>query len=94
MKRMLITAAIFLLPTTAVLASDNQQNDPYKSSGDPNYRYRSSTGTEYQYDLSKPNDQVRYEVDVKAKMRDELNVDPRREIDQGLGQHGGGARRR
>lgn len=72
----------------------NQQNNyPYKSNGDPNYRYQGTGGTQYQYDLSKPNDQIRYETDVRAQMRDELNVDPRREIDQSLGRVGGGIQR-
>ncbi|HYN54368.1 MAG TPA: hypothetical protein VES38_06660 [Methylotenera sp.] len=53
-------------------------------------KYKSRFGNEYEYDLSKPSDQIRYETDTRAQMRDELDVDPRREIERDLGQHGGG----
>ncbi len=88
MKRTLIATAIFLLPMTAVWA-----DDPYKNNGEPNYKYKSGTGVEYQYDLSKPSDKVRYEVDPAAKLRDSLIVDPRVKLDRDRGQSGGGARR-
>jgi hypothetical protein len=52
--------------------------------------YKSIVGNEYEYDLSKPSDQIKYEVDVGAQMRDEMDIDPRREIEQDMGQHGGG----
>lgn len=69
------------------------RNNPYKTNGDPNYRYRGASGTQYQYDMSNPGDQVRYSVDVNAQMRDSLNVNPGVDIDRGLGQRGGGIRR-
>jgi hypothetical protein len=53
-------------------------------------RYKSRFGNEYEYDLSKPSDQIRYETDVRAQMRDQLDVDPRRELERDLGQYGGG----
>ena len=59
-----------------------------RSADESKYRYRSSSGARYQYDLSNPGDQIRYEVDVGAQLRD--SVSPRRELDVGLGQHGGG----
>jgi hypothetical protein len=52
--------------------------------------YKSKFGNEYEYDLSRPADQIRYENDIRAQMRDELDVDPRREIERDLGQYGGG----
>jgi TPR repeat protein len=63
------------------------------SSSNANYPYRGSSGTQYQYDLSKPGDQIRYEVDPAAQLRDGLSVDPRRDLDRDLGQVGGGIRR-
>ncbi len=69
------------------------KNDPYNNQGDPNYRYRGSSGVEYQYDRSRPRDELLYELDLKAKLKDSVNVDPRRDLDNGLGQRGGGARR-
>jgi hypothetical protein len=83
-----LTAALLSLPAIAW-----DSNDAYDRSGNSNYMYKGSSGTQYQYDLSRPSDQIRYEVDVRAQMRDELSVDPRRELDQGLGQYGGGIRR-
>jgi hypothetical protein len=62
-------------------ASDNEQR---------NRNYKSSFGNEYQYDLSKPSDQLKYELDLKAQMRDELDIDPRRELERDLLQNGGG----
>jgi hypothetical protein len=52
--------------------------------------YKSRFGNEYQYDLSRPADQIRYETDVRAQMRDELDVDPRRDLERDIGQYGGG----
>ncbi|WP_430754816.1 hypothetical protein [Magnetovirga frankeli] len=90
-----IMMAVGLIATTVSLPAIawDYSNDPYDSSGNPNYRYQGSGGTQYQYDLSRPSDQIRYETDVRAQMRDELSVDPRRELDQGLGRYGGGIRR-
>jgi hypothetical protein len=52
--------------------------------------YRGMSGARYQYDLSTPGDRVRYTVDPQARLRDSISVDPRRGIDQNLGQTGGG----
>lgn len=76
-------------------------NDPYnpygsnmsQSDSSNQYPYKSSSGTQYQYDLSRPSDQLRYEMDLGAQMRDELSVNPRRDLDRDLGQYGGGIRR-
>jgi hypothetical protein len=53
--------------------------------------YRGSSGALYQYDLSKPTDQLRYGVDPGAQLRDE--IDPRVQLDRSLGQYGGGVGR-
>lgn len=74
-------------------AEDYHQNQPYDQYGNTNYRYKGSSGTAYQYDLSRPNDKLRYELDLKAQMNDKLSVDPRRNIDRSLGQHDGGIKR-
>ena len=52
--------------------------------------YESSTGNRYQYDLSDPGDRVEYGVDVDAQMRDDMSINPTRELDRGLGEYGGG----
>src|SRR5450756_1870865 len=59
-------------------------SNPYERHESQNYPYRGSSGTQYQYDLSKPSDQVRYGVDPAGQLRDGISVDPRREIDQSL----------
>lgn len=58
--------------------------------------YRGNSGARYQYDLSRPGDEVRYSVDVGAQLRDQLrdSVDPRVEMDRSMGQYGGGIERR
>ena len=53
------------------------------------YPYESNTGTRYKYDLSKPGDRIKYEVDPGAQINDSIN--PNVEIDRELGQYGGGA---
>jgi TPR repeat protein len=52
--------------------------------------YRSSFGSTYEYDLSKPLDRQRYRVDPKAKLRDRLGINPQRRIERNIGQYGGG----
>lgn len=52
--------------------------------------YQGASGTKYQYDLNNPGDRIRYEVDPGAQLRDQIVVDPRRDIDRSVGQHGGG----
>jgi hypothetical protein len=86
----LLTVAIFAFGAFA-WAADRRQNRPNDHYGDSIYRYKGSSGAEYQYDLSRPGDKFRYEIDLKAQMRDQLSVDPKREIDRGLGQQGGGS---
>ena len=60
---------------------------------DPSMRYRGSSGLQYQYDLNRPQDELRYGIDPKAQLRDSMSIDPRRDFDLGMGQRGGDARR-
>lgn len=55
--------------------------------------YRGTSGLGYQYDLSKPSDQIRYETDINAQIRDSLDARPQRDIDKYMGQSGGGVLR-
>ncbi len=59
---------------------------------EPTYKYKSSTGNRYKYDLSKPGDKIRYETDPGAQLRDSIYmpINPSTDIDRGLGQYGGG----
>ncbi len=52
-------------------------------------RYQGTSGRNYEYDLSKPSDQLRYSVDIDAQRRDQRGS-INREIDRSLGQYGGG----
>jgi len=80
--------------TTTFVISDSSargdKNEPYDSHGNPNYRYEGSSGKKYQYDLSNQADRLEYNVDPGAQIRDRIDPDPRKNIDKGLGQHGGG----
>jgi len=87
------TAVLLILVGSGAAFAWDYSNDPYDQYGNPNYRYQGSSGTQYQYDLSRPADQLRYELDLGAQMRDELSVDPRRDLDRDLDQWGGGIRR-
>jgi len=72
---------------------DRDSDEPYNSLGAPLYRYKGSSGEKYQYDLNNQSDELKYRVDLNAQMRDEMNPDPRIEIDRGMGQYAGGASR-
>jgi len=52
--------------------------------------YKGSSGTKYDYDLSRPSDRNRYNLDLDAQRRDSLSLSPGRSLDRGLGQFGGG----
>jgi len=82
---------ILMFAASTVFAWD-YGNDPYNEQSDP--YYRGPTGLQYEYDLSNQYDQMRYENDVGAQMRDELSSDPRREIDRDLDRPGGRVLRR
>lgn len=55
---------------------------------DGNSYYETSSGNQYQYNLNKPTDQIRYEYDAPAQIRD--RYDPRTQIDRNNGEYGGG----
>jgi len=52
--------------------------------------YEGSSGTSYQYNLNDPGDKIEYSVDLDAQRRDQMNVNPGRALDRGMGQYGGG----
>ncbi|MDD2740652.1 MAG: hypothetical protein PHV02_00125 [Rhodocyclaceae bacterium] len=58
--------------------------------GGYNQGHQGASGAKYQYDLNNPGDRIRYEVDPAAQLRDQIAVDPRRDIDKSIGQQGGG----
>lgn len=85
-------------PITPTVTFGQESNSGWGSSSnretrqEETSRYRSSSGTNYQYDLSKPTDRIRYGLDPAAKLRDQH--DPRVDIDRNnLNQYGGGAYR-
>jgi hypothetical protein len=55
--------------------------------------YRGASGAKYRYDLGNPSDNLRYSVDSMTQLRDSMSIDPRREMDQSIGQYGGGIQR-
>ena len=55
-----------------------------------NSGYESSSGTRYQYDNSNPSDRLRYSTDIDAQRRDQMNTNPNRSLERGMGQYGGG----
>jgi hypothetical protein len=56
---------------------------------DQEYRYQSSNGTQYKYDLSNPSDRIKYGTDPYSRIRDKTN--PNVGIDRRMGQYGGGS---
>ena len=72
---------IILLASLLPLSEPNDSNQ---------YPYEGISGTRYQYDLTQPYDQIEYQTDIDAQLRDQIAVDPGISIDQGIGQFGGG----
>lgn len=68
--------------TVGVPNSNSQPQGQYQNP------YTSSSGNQYQYDLNKSTDRIRYENDYNAQIRD--RYDPRNQIDRNQGQYGGG----
>jgi len=56
------------------------------------YKYKGTSGTKYKYDLSKPEDKLKYELDVGAQINDKIYmpIKPGVKLDRGLNQYGGG----
>ena len=52
--------------------------------------YTGSSGTRYEYDLSKPTDRNRYSTDLDAQRRDSMSLSTGWMLDRGMGQYGGG----
>ena len=93
MKKTFLLVIVALVITSPADAGDNNhETSRQKQEREINkeYPYQSSTGTRYKYDLSKPSDKIRYEVDPGAQLRDSIN--PKVKIDRDLGQHGGGSK--
>ncbi len=59
-----------------------------ESSTNYNSYYESSSGNRYEYNLNNRVDQIQYEYDRPAQIRDAYN--PRTGIDRSMGQYGGG----
>jgi hypothetical protein len=97
MKLKFTILATSILFSNCSIAADTipelRTTKPYDNHGNPNFGYQGPAGTRYQYDLSKPQDQIRYSVDPGAQIRDSISVDPRRDLDRDLGRYGGGVRR-
>ncbi len=63
----------------------------FNNSADMNYR--GSSGVNYKYDLNKPMDKIRYDIDVNAKFKDDYAspyTKMKVESDRDRGQFGGG----
>lgn len=82
------TRTSILLAFCAQAIVTHGANAQYYYSNDAGYR--SSFGSAYQYDLTRPMDQLQYSVDMGAQLKD--SIDPRVELDRSMGQYGGGIR--
>lgn len=89
MKKIVI---IFIFTVIAFARDDGYRYNNNASSyiNSNNQRYQSNSGTQYQYNMSNPSDRVQYSTDTDAQMRDRMNVNPYRSVDQKMGQVGGG----
>ena len=72
--------------------SDIRKIENGRRSIEPTYKYESTTGNRYKYDLSKPLDRLEYEMDLGTQLEDNMKmpINPSVEMDRNFGQHGGG----
>jgi len=89
MKKLFLAIALVLFLAGSVWAGDYgyNRNDAQK------YPYKSYSGQRYQYDLSRPGDRLRYQVDPGAQLNDRLFTPPTVKMDRNMGQYGGGWKR-
>ncbi|SEN73171.1 hypothetical protein SAMN05216325_1445 [Nitrosomonas marina] len=59
---------------------------------DDDYPYSSFSGMLYKYDLSKPIDQIKYDLDISSQLIDSINPSYKIDMDRDFGQFGGGAK--
>jgi len=87
-------AVIVLLSLASVSAFSGEYNNKQQnnSNNQRDNSYQGYSGQKYQYDLNNQADNLRYQLDPNAQIRDELNANPKADIDRSLGQRGGGAR--
>jgi hypothetical protein len=85
-----VFSIVLLLASTAAFAWDNPD---ISADRNKEQNYKSRFGTEYEYDLSRPADRIRYQTDPAAQVRDSIDTNPRRQIERDLGEYGGGVRR-
>lgn len=88
----LILGAIFAYSGIVIAAPIEWEQVGGGGEEDENSHYETSSGNQYQYNLNKPTDQIRYEYDAPAQIRD--RYDPRTQIDRNNGEYGGALRRR
>lgn len=56
----------------------------------PSVGSNSNNNSGYQYDLNNPSDRNAYSIDLDAQRRDTMDLDMGRQLENGLGQYGGG----
>ncbi|MDO5667355.1 MAG: hypothetical protein Q4G44_05980 [Alcaligenaceae bacterium] len=92
----LITLLAFAGISTANACSgaNCSKTNPYSNSRNNSSGYQSSSGTQYDYDLSNPVDRTRYSIDLEAQQRDSTqgSISTSRSMDQLKGEYGGGYR--
>jgi hypothetical protein len=83
-KKMFIASALMLALCSSSYAWQPVGTDSSDSG------YQGSSGARYQYDMGNAADRVRYGADPVAQLRDQIAVDPGRNVDRSTGQYGGG----
>ncbi|MFA7455311.1 MAG: hypothetical protein WCZ10_12695 [Desulfobulbaceae bacterium] len=95
----IILPILLLAASSAVAGLDDEYlNEPEPLSrfenagGSSDTGYKSSFGKRYEYDMNSTADQMRYEQDTGAQLRDDVykDINPYREMEEDLGQKGGG----
>jgi hypothetical protein len=84
-----LISVVLLLVTTSAFAWQNNNvfnNNDFNSNG-----YTGNSGTKYQYDMNNIGDNIRYQSDSGAQIRDRIGGNrPGAKIDRAHGQYGGG----
>ena len=98
MKKIILPILLLAASSAAAGLDDEYLNEPEPLSrfenvgGASDTGYESSFGKQYEYDMNSISDQIRYEMDPGAQIRDDVyeDINPYREMEEDLGQKGGG----
>ena len=91
MKNVMLSIVMIGLLISMAKVSANEYGIDYGFGNGYSQKYKSTSGTNYQYDMSKPLGRIGYGIDINAQVRDKTYSNSyRRNNDRKNNQYGGG----